>query len=318
MAPFRFGDFTDSSTILLPPQPIQPFNLMSYSSVNQQNPPRRPIMSQRSQRLSQWTLASSSQVKINPSRKRSRDECSDKHSESAFAEPSSNTTNKTDSAHGLGIYSSNLVNDDPTLAERLTRKWPEEKSDNALQVKDAATSQVETVPEDISVPKSKFPRRDTSSDSNGENITVPSDNLLRSSREDPVIDQFTHFLGIGWARVNDDVGIQAAARGWARYIENHYPVSAVKLVLKSKGLDAYLAETKEGYFLFSEDLDEGRLVGSCWETCMANLQQSPIVYEGTETLKASRIVTPPLISSTLTSQIPSLHSAQAEDIMILV
>lgn len=323
MATLRFSEYTDSPTIFLPPQPIQPFNSMSYSSVTPQNRPRRPIMSHRSKKFSRWTLAPASQDKTNPSRKRSRDECSDEQSEPGFAQQPGNLTTIPNSTHGIVVSPTNPLNDVPMSAESQTGEWPEEKLHIELQANNVATSQAENQLEETSIPRTKFQRRDTSSDSDGErDPSRASNNSLKSTGEGPIIDQFTHFLGIGWARVSDDADMQAATRGWARYIENHYPISAVRLVLRSHGLEAYLAETKQGYFLFRDDLDECRLVGSCWETSMANLKHCPILYEGTKNLKASRtVMTPtptPILSSSLTSHIPGIHSTPAEDIMVLV
>jgi hypothetical protein len=116
----------------------------------------------------------------------------------------------------------------------------------------------------------------------------------------PVIDDFTVHLGIGWRRISEDVDIQAAARGWARYIENHYPISSVKICLESKGLQSYLVEAAEGYFLFAENLRHGRLVGRDVGAAMRNLQTSPPSFEGDEmaagqatlAVASQRVITP--------------------------
>jgi hypothetical protein len=96
----------------------------------------------------------------------------------------------------------------------------------------------------------------------------------------PVVDDFTLHLGIGWRRISEDVDIQAAARGWARFIENHYPISCTKICLESKGLQSYLVEAAEGYFLFSENLREGRLVSPTVEGALRNLKGQTPVFEG--------------------------------------
>jgi hypothetical protein len=113
----------------------------------------------------------------------------------------------------------------------------------------------------------------------------------------PVVDDFTLHLGIGWRRISDDEHIQAAARGWARYIENHYPLSAVSITLESKGLQSYLVEASEGYFLFAEDLRQGRLVSKTDEGTLTNLKCSPPAFDSLETMTASETpkpVEPPL------------------------
>lgn len=121
----------------------------------------------------------------------------------------------------------------------------------------------------------------------------------------PVIDDFTLHLGIGWRKLSDDEDIQAAARGWARYIENHYPVTNVHIRLESKGLQSYLVETSEGFFLFAENLHQGRLVSTSVEGALHNLQTSPPTFDGADTLVAADSPSP------VASQ-PETHSVDAE------
>jgi hypothetical protein len=103
----------------------------------------------------------------------------------------------------------------------------------------------------------------------------------------PVIDDFTLHLGIGWSRISEDEGIQAAARGWARYIENHYPVANAKIRLESRGLQSYLVEADEGLFLFAENLRQGRLVAANVERAIQNLKTSPPTFDGIQTMEAA-------------------------------
>jgi hypothetical protein len=103
----------------------------------------------------------------------------------------------------------------------------------------------------------------------------------------PVVDDFTLQLGIGWRKISPDEHIQAAARGWARYIENHYPVSNARIVLESRGLQSYLVEASEGYFLFDENLRQGRLVSQDSQRALQHLQCSPPTFDGPVTLTAA-------------------------------
>lgn len=107
----------------------------------------------------------------------------------------------------------------------------------------------------------------------------------------PVVDEFTMHLGIGWAQLSADEGIQAAARGWQRYIENHFPVTNTKIRLQSKGLNAYLVEANEGLFLFADDLREGRLVSRNAYCALQNLKSSPPIFDG-ETITAAVCAAP--------------------------
>jgi hypothetical protein len=108
----------------------------------------------------------------------------------------------------------------------------------------------------------------------------------------PIIDDFTLHLGIGWRRISADEHIQAAARGWARYIENHYPVTNVNICLESKGLASYLVESTQGYFLFAENLREGRLLSATIQGAMQNLQSNPPTFEGSENMLATESPSP--------------------------
>lgn len=114
----------------------------------------------------------------------------------------------------------------------------------------------------------------------------------------PIVDDFTFHLGIGWSRISDDEHIQAAARGWARYIENHYPVTNAKVLLESRGLQSYLVEATEGYFLFAENLRQGRLVSKLADQALQNLKSSPPAFDGLETMSASET---PIQTAAITS-----------------
>lgn len=109
--------------------------------------------------------------------------------------------------------------------------------------------------------------------------SLASSSPPKSSTE-PTIDDFTRHLGIGWSRISEEPDIQAAARGWARYIENHFSLSNAQIRLQSRGLASYLVEASEGYFLFGEDLREGRLVSTDLQRAVRNLAFNPPVFEG--------------------------------------
>jgi hypothetical protein len=97
-----------------------------------------------------------------------------------------------------------------------------------------------------------------------------------------VIDNFTIHLGIGWRKMSNEEHIQAAARGWAKFIENHFGLSNVNICLEAKGLQSYLVEAADGYYLFAENLRHGRLVSRTAEGALRNLQSSPPNFEGPE------------------------------------
>jgi hypothetical protein len=108
----------------------------------------------------------------------------------------------------------------------------------------------------------------------------------------PVIDDFTVHLGIGWSRISDDENMQAAARGWAKFIENHFAISDAKIRLQSLGLQSYLVEANEGYFLFAENLRHGQLVSKDPERALQNLKTSPPIFDGPEPMQATETPKP--------------------------
>ena len=179
-------------------------------------------------------------------------------------------------------FNSPAINNNTELQEQLENQIRAE-SDDAL-----------TEANFLSAPARKARRREHPSSNElqagrWKDTTVPP----KSCPVGPVIDNITIMLGVGWSRVSGDQDVLAAARGCARYIERHYPLSAAKILLKSKALDASLVETREGYYLFQEDLNQGRLVSKYWDTCLANLKNSSdITFEGLETLYARRSASP--------------------------
>ncbi|KFY40106.1 hypothetical protein V494_03645 [Pseudogymnoascus sp. VKM F-4513 (FW-928)] len=116
------------------------------------------------------------------------------------------------------------------------------------------------------------------------NNTPSSSPTRQSPKRGPTVDDYTMHLGIGWSRISNDVDMQAAARGWAKYIENHFHISSPKILLQSNGLASYLVEAKEGWFLFGEDLAQGRLVATSLDRTFENLRTSPPVFDGAEVL----------------------------------
>ncbi|KAG6018671.1 hypothetical protein E4U19_007773 [Claviceps sp. Clav32 group G5] len=113
-------------------------------------------------------------------------------------------------------------------------------------------------------------------------LFLPENVSSANAHDALVIDNFTVHLGIGWRRISGDEHIQAAARGWARFIENNFGLEKVRICLESKGLQSYLIEASSGYFLFAEDLRQGRLVSPTAEGALINLQLSPPIFEGPE------------------------------------
>lgn len=233
-------------------------------------------------------------ISTNPSRKRSRDETAfDTDNDSAyFSAQHVNTPApipEEEAIYGEGMVLLNPSTGVSISAESQTGTWFEEKAE--------AEARNIAVEEENSRPKmptrksvrlgsaASLPRLDDIA------AAVAPASPPKQSIPEPQIDDFTVALGIGWTRLSsEDPDIQAAARGWARYIENHYSrhIHGAEILLKSNGLNAYLVGCHEGFFLFGEDLLEGRLVGRTWETSLHNLRAQPMAFEGQDVLRAER------------------------------
>lgn len=116
---------------------------------------------------------------------------------------------------------------------------------------------------------------------------VSSTFASQNGNDAPVVDDFTLHLGIGWRQISTDEHIQAAARGWARYIENHFPITNAHVRIESKGLQSYLVEASEGFFLFAENLRQGQFVSATVQGALKNLQTSPPSFDDASVLCAA-------------------------------
>ena len=189
-----------------------------------------------------------------------------------------------------------------TSAETQTGTWFEENLEIERQASIKAAESLAQAAENVSLRPKKSLRLDcipspfpTSSSPSPDDISLDSE-----SPSDPGYDTVTLLLGVGWKSIGAEKDTQAAAKGWAKYIENHYHnLANVHLLMKSEAHQAYLGKAdfagSEGFFLFSEDLNEGRFVAQTWKECIMNLKITPIVYASEEILQANR--TPTFVGS---------------------
>lgn len=291
----------------------QSCNASPRRSFNQILQPLKPFMSSQSRNVAQRSPPGTS-IALNPSRKRARDESPEVISEADLSLQSTGTKLNLGLSNGEKSTTFRLKNGDssPGHPTREARVGDRFKFESAYGIE--VSGSLASVQQDAAVRRRrKFQRRNMSSGYDTKGICSKISNWPISGFSEPTVDHFTYLLGVGWARISDDKDVQAAARGWSKYIENHYPLSGVRIVLRSKGLEANLAETENGYFLFKDDLSEGQLVGSDWGTCLANLQRKPIAFQGLETLKAARTATYQATSSNTRCRIDSnLGSFQIE------
>ncbi|KAH8892515.1 hypothetical protein GQ53DRAFT_125551 [Thozetella sp. PMI_491] len=182
-----------------------------------------------------------------------------------------------------------------TEAASQSGTWVEERAaeEESRKTEDALLTQQQERP---SLRSNKSQRLDMSSaqlpisEGHASNRSSPVRDIASASSDalpHPIVDDFTMHLGIGWSRISDSEHIQAAARGWARYIENHFPVNDTKILLESRGLQSYLVEASEGFFLFGENLRQGRLVSRDAERALQNLKSSPPLFDSDNTMEAA-------------------------------
>ena len=292
------SDYANSPTVFCPPphQAEHPFGTFVpghqsfQSSFSQWSPtdpssinPSRPAGSTQSRPIT------------NPSRKRSRDELDDGQEIVALNGSLAPMEAVAEPIYGPGMTLIDAGTGRALAAESQTGTWFEDQIEEERVAAARAAEELAKAVEEAKGRPSKSVRLDSPvmlAQSDPSNITS-SVNIPA-----PAIDAASLMLGVGWKAIPEDDGdMQCAVRGWAKYIENHFPLGAVEILLKSEGQEAFVVralEPQEGWWLFKEDLSEGRLLASSWDNCIMGLRAVPIVFEGANTICAAR--TPPRMS----------------------
>ena len=253
-----------------------------------------------------WTpVEGMTPVSTNPSRKRSRDESAFETADadgSYFPSLVQQVSTPAPIPEEEPIYGEGMVLLNPRTglaisADSQTGTWYEEKAEKEALVKEVqAIESANQFRPKISASRKSMRLSQSSINTDLANMLAQknapaSPPKTANMSTHPEVDEATLALGIGWTKMsNEDENIQTAARGWARYLENHYArhIHGAEFLLKSSGLNAYLVACREGFYLFSENLLEGKLVARMWETCLTNLQAQPMVFEGDQVLGAER------------------------------
>lgn len=249
-----------------------------------------------------------------PSRKRSRDDAGFEEAMSAPVEPPAPAPapEPEEPIYGEGMVLLNPRTGLGVSAESQTGTWYEENAEQSVVTappvaKSTGASDVQgrksqrldpSAPglDDISLSSVHKRLQSTTNDDNRDLNTGNRSNPL----DEPLVDDATRLLGISWQRINNDPNddMAPAVRGWKKYVDIQYSahLQDCQMLMKSRSLNAFLVAARPttfvtpanspAYYLFSEDLDQARLVGSTWETCVQNLQSSPVLFEGTEVLSA--------------------------------
>lgn len=227
-------------------------------------------------------------------RKRSRDEAAVNLDEPEKVPPPPKVEEEDEWEYGPGMILIKKKTGYVVDATSQSGTWVEEKAaqEHARKLEEATIAQEKLSQERPSLRSNKSQRLGlgTTSTTTLPPVAQPQSSPGRETTPEaptqPPVDEFTIHLGIGWAQLSADEHIQAAARGWQRYIENHFPITHVKIRLQSRGLNAYLVEARQGFFLFADNLREGRLVSRNAYCALQNLKNSPPRFDG-ETMTAA-------------------------------
>lgn len=265
-----------SPVLTLPSQPL-PDASSATSSFGRQH---TPVASENVTSIRTLPYNSASFQRPAAGRKRSRDEASANLGPDLVSDLPTSAT-ETGWIYGEGMVL--IKPDTPYIADAGSQSgtWLEEASQAAAAKK--ALRQLEAQSVDF---------RNIKSHRVDQSVSTLSSSGTRQlgaslTHQTPVIDNFTLHLGVGWRELSHDVDIQAAARGWARYIDNHFPLTNTVIRLESRGLQSYLVEANEGFFLFADDLRRGRLVSRNVDAALRNLQRNPPIFDGQDELMAT-------------------------------
>ncbi|KAI9928914.1 hypothetical protein ASPWEDRAFT_105294 [Aspergillus wentii DTO 134E9] len=270
-----------------------------------------------------WKLSSTpNDFVAKPSRKRSRDDAAFEEAMNAPAPvmPAPAPAPKEEPIYGEGMVLLNPRTGMAVSAESQTGTWYEETAEKSAAAAPPVSSRSRGLASGSSdIPGRKSQRLDTSApglddiakSSISQRLQNPTNDDNRRgfdsvngmspfAPKEPLVDDATRLLGISWQRIStDDTDIAAAVRGWKKYIDNQFSAHLrdSQILMKNRALNAYLVAALPmtftgpsntlAFYLFSDDLIQGQLVGSTWEACLQNLRSSPITFEGAQVLRAA-------------------------------
>ncbi|KAK5126134.1 hypothetical protein LTR85_011489 [Meristemomyces frigidus] len=136
-----------------------------------------------------------------------------------------------------------------------------------------------------SVSSRKSQRRDAGAsgpDDLAQLVLPPS---IREATVEPLIDEATRVLGISWTRMDATEVLRINQAAYSKWIQNHYPgLKDVVIWFENSALPGYLVQARnayngqEGYYIFSNDLTEGRLVTTEAEQLFPRLKMLPALH----------------------------------------
>lgn len=272
--------YTSSPTTMMPAAPEQYFRNSHYAVANGASPPKDVSMN---------PFTPSASIPPTPGsiagRKRSRGEDIDQE-ENGIAPDGSLPTpaSMTDaSARGEPVPGPGMTliySGDPSYAmaaESQSGTWVEEKTARApfelnhMKRPSIASRKSQRVDQNASGPDDLA------------QLVLPHN--MREATTEPLIDEATRNLGIGWTRMDATEALQVNQAAYARWIEHHFPgLKEVTIWFEYKAMPAYLVAARnaysgeEAFYIFSNDLTEARLVTTEPTQLLPRLKMLPALH----------------------------------------
>lgn len=87
-------------------------------------------------------------------------------------------------------------------------------------------------------------------------------------------DPMTMVLGLGWRSIGNEPERQAAARGWAKFIERRYNIDSVEILARRTD-DYLLVAASDGIYIFTDVISSGAFVARSWPDCVTEFRLNP-------------------------------------------
>ncbi|KAL8717133.1 MAG: hypothetical protein Q9225_005599 [Loekoesia sp. 1 TL-2023] len=260
MGSLSFNEYADSPTIFAPPQEHS-FCPSSYTHFIQHHQPLKPLMEpEPSAPATDIPVGLANPATPRHSRKRSLDESSGE--DAAWFDSRVQRLGSSNSSNGevTGFASSSdektgsSQTEIPNCLEGMIDKeacyYMDTSSDTDISGSAESSEGVED--------RRKFSRQGPVQDADATSINDP----------------MTLALGLGWRSIGNEPERQAAARGWAKFIERRYTIDSVK-VLARRTDDYLLVVASDGIYIFTDVISHGALVARSWSECVAEFRVNP-------------------------------------------
>ena len=132
-----------------------------------------------------------------------------------------------------------------------------------------------------------------------------------TTMDEPSVAPAALVLGVGWTEPTESDVDAPAVRGWTRFLANHFPALGPepRIVLRHAGGDGgrFVVHGQGAWWLFGEDLGEGKLLGHDWDAVVGGLRLGAVAGGG-ETIAAAS-TTPAAVYAGNILDIPATDAA---------